>query len=131
MARRCCCRIRMRASACGARGRTGSCSRGRRCPATPLASWVIDRASGRVVSQSPPGSIRRLEDTAAIKLALADPKVADWLRRYKAHTQYATYEPTLHTWTVHVNAGQPYGEVAQVEVDDRTGKVNTPGRGRR
>jgi hypothetical protein len=93
-------------------------------PGAPLASWVIERASGRVVSESPPGGIRRLEDTAAIKLALADPKVADWLKRYKAHTQYATFEPTLHTWTVHVNAGQPYGEVAQVEVDDRTGKVN-------
>ena len=49
------------------------------------------------MSQSPPGGIRRLEDTAAIKLALADPKVADWLKRYKAHTQYATYEPDAST----------------------------------
>ncbi|MDX6563467.1 MAG: hypothetical protein QOD65_3281, partial [Gaiellales bacterium] len=93
-------------------------------PSTPLASWVIDRASGRVLSRSPAGGVRRLEDTSAIRIALADPKVADWLKRYKAHTQYATFEPTLHIWTVHVNAGQPYGEVAQVEVDDRTGKVN-------
>jgi hypothetical protein len=93
-------------------------------PSTPLASWVIDRSDGRVLSQSPAGGIHRLEDTAAIRIALADPKVADWLKRYKAHTQYATYESTLHTWTVHVNAGQPYGEVAQVEIDDRTGRVN-------
>ena len=25
---------------------------------------------------------------------------------------------------MHVNAGEPYGEVAQIEIDDRTGKVN-------
>ena len=58
-----------------------------------------------------------------IRIALRDPKVADWVRRYKAHTQYASYNPTFHTWTVHVNAGKQYGEIAQVEIDDRTGKV--------
>ncbi len=93
-------------------------------PRTPLASWVIDRASGQVRDRSPIEAIRSLEDTAAIRIALRDPKVADWLSRYKGHTQYATYDSTFHTWTVHVNAGSPYGEVAQVEVDDRTAKVN-------
>ena len=57
-------------------------------------------------SHSPPDGIRRLEDTAAIRIALADPKVADWIKRYKAHTQYATFDSTFHTWTVHVNAGR-------------------------
>ena len=58
-----------------------------------------------------------------IRIALRDAKVADWVRRYEAHTQYASYDPTFHTWTVHVNAGKQYGEIAQVEIDDRTGKV--------
>ena len=58
-----------------------------------------------------------------IRIALRDPKVADWVRRFDQHTQYASYDPTFHTWTVHVNAGKQYGEIAQVEVDDRTGKV--------
>ena len=93
-------------------------------PTTPLASWVIDRASGVVRSRSPTNGPRRLVDTAVIRTALADPKVADWIKRYRAHTQHATFEPTRRTWTVHVNAGQPYGEVAQIEIDDRTGRVN-------
>ena len=89
-------------------------------PRTPLASWLVDRASGAISGHSPAESIRRLEDTAVIRIALRDPKVADWVRRYKAHTQYASYDPTFHLWTVHVNAGQRYGEIAQVDVDDRT-----------
>src|SRR6476646_637098 len=92
-------------------------------PRTPLASWLVDRTSGAVSGHSPTAGIRRLEDTAVIRIALRDAKVADWVRRYKAHTQYASFDPTFHTWTVHVNAGQRYGEIAQVEVDDRTGKV--------
>ena len=93
-------------------------------PPTPLASWVIARASGKLVSESPPGAIKRLADTEAIRIALEDPKVADWLKQYKAHTQYATFDDTFRTWTVHVNAGEPYGEVAQIEVSDRTATVN-------
>jgi hypothetical protein len=92
-------------------------------PKTPLASWLVDRTSGEVSGHSPTASIQRLEDTAAIQIALRDPKVADWVRRYKAHTEFAKFDPTFHTWTVHVNAGQRYGEIAQVEIDDRTGQV--------
>ncbi|MDX6618321.1 MAG: hypothetical protein QOK36_707 [Gaiellales bacterium] len=92
-------------------------------PDAPLASWLVDRSSGKLRGHSPIEAIRHLEDTSAIRIALHDPKVSDWLDRYKAHTQYATYDSTLHLWTVHVNAGAPYGEVAQIEVDDRTGKV--------
>jgi hypothetical protein len=92
-------------------------------PRTPLASWLVDRTTGAVSGHSPTASIRRLEDTAVIRITLRDAKVADWVRRYKAHTQYASFDPTFHTWTVHVNAGRRYGEIAQVEVDDRTGKV--------
>jgi hypothetical protein len=92
-------------------------------PQTPLASWLIARANGEIRGQSPTRSIRRLEDASAIRIALRDPKAADWIRRYKAHTQYATFDSTLRTWTVHVNGGPPYGEIAQIEVDDRTGKV--------
>ena len=92
-------------------------------PKTPLASWLVDRTTGEVTGHSPTASIQRLEDTAVIRIALRDPKVADWVRRYKAHTQYASFDSTFHTWTVHVNAGQRYGEIAQVEIDDRTGKV--------
>jgi hypothetical protein len=92
-------------------------------PTTPLASWLVDRASGRVRGRSPIDAIQSLDDVAAIRIALHDPKAADWIKRYKAHTQYATYDSTFHLWTVHVNAGARYGEVAQVIVDDRTGKV--------
>ncbi|HEY3614409.1 MAG TPA: hypothetical protein VGK92_11915, partial [Gaiellales bacterium] len=92
-------------------------------PDTPLASWLIDRADGTVRGRSPVASIRHLEDTSAIRIALRDPKAADWLKRYKAHTEYATYDPTLQLWTVYVNAGAPYGEVAQIIVDDHTGTV--------
>ena len=92
-------------------------------PATPLSSWIVDRATGVLHGQSPVEAIRRLEDTAVIRIALRDPKAADWIKRYKAHTQYATYDPTFHLWTVHVNAGKQYGEIAQIEVDDRTGNV--------
>jgi hypothetical protein len=92
-------------------------------PKTPLASWLVNRKTGAVSGHSPTASIQRLEDTAVIAIALRDPKVADWVRRYKAHTQYARFDPTFRTWTVHVNAGQRSGEIAQVDVDDRTGKV--------
>ncbi|HET6173505.1 MAG TPA: hypothetical protein VFD90_12900 [Gaiellales bacterium] len=92
-------------------------------PRTPLASWLVDRRSGAVTGHSPTSAIKRLEDTAVIRIAMHDPKVADWVRRYPAHTAYATYDPTFHTWTVHVNAGRRYGEIAQIDVDDRTGKV--------
>ena len=92
-------------------------------PKTPLASWLIDRTSGEIRGHSPTASIRHLEDASAIRIALRDPKVADWIGRYKEHTQYATYDSTLHTWTVHVNAGSRYGEIAQVEIDDQTATV--------
>jgi hypothetical protein len=92
-------------------------------PRTPLASWLVDRTSGAISGHSPTASIQRLEDSTVIKIALKDAKVADWVRRYKQHTEYASFEPTFHIWTVHVNAGERYGEIAQVDVDDRTGKV--------
>ena len=122
-AARSCSRITMRASPCAGRGRTGSCSRARRSRTRRSRAGSSTARAAQVRGHSPVEAIRRLEDTSAIRIALRDPKAADWLKRYKAHTQYATYDSTLHLWTVHVNAGEPYGEVAQVEVDDRTGTV--------
>jgi hypothetical protein len=92
-------------------------------PPTPLASWLVNRKSGAISGHSPTESIRHLEEPAVIRIALRDAKVADWMRRFDRHTQFASYNPTFHTWTVHVNAGKQYGEIAQVEIDDRTGKV--------
>ncbi len=92
-------------------------------PRTPLASWLVNRKSGAISGHSPTESIRHLEEAAVIRIALRDAKVADWVRRFDQHTQFASYNPTFHTWTVHVNAAKQYGEIAQVEIDDRTGKV--------
>lgn len=59
----------------------------------------------------------------ATRIALRDPKVADWLRRYPPKPiTAAVYDPDLHRWTVRAWSGEA-GEIFRVKLDDRTGAV--------
>jgi hypothetical protein len=59
----------------------------------------------------------------ATRMALHDPKVADWLRRYPPKPiTAAEYDADAHRWTVRVWSGRA-GEIARAKVDDRTGVV--------
>jgi hypothetical protein len=53
-----------------------------------------------------------------------DPKVEEWLDRYPSHpTTEATFRPETRTWEVKVWSGRA-GEIADVVVEDTTGRVS-------
>jgi hypothetical protein len=59
----------------------------------------------------------------ATHIALAFPKVASWLDRYPPDpTTDASFDSTYRTWSVKVWSGEA-GEIAQVTVEDLTGRV--------
>lgn len=59
-----------------------------------------------------------------LERALAHRKVADWLGRYPpSPTTAATFRPETRTWVVKVWSGDA-GQVAQVVVEDMTGRVS-------
>ena len=65
----------------------------------------------------------RLGERSATQLALADPKVASWLRRYPPNPQtQATFDSASRIWTVRAWSGRA-GEIALVTVEDLTGRV--------
>jgi hypothetical protein len=82
-------------------------------PALAQASLATDPAP------EPP----RLDEEAAIRIALEHPKVAGWLRRYPPDpTTTATYLEERRTWLVKAWSGQA-GQIAQVVVEDTSGRV--------
>ena len=66
----------------------------------------------------------KLGKAGAIAVFLAEPKVADWVGRYRRDglTKDAVYDETYRDWTVKVWSG-PAGEIALGRVDDLTGTV--------
>ncbi|HEU4971778.1 MAG TPA: hypothetical protein VFT35_07670 [Gaiellaceae bacterium] len=75
------------------------------------------------VAQTNPAALARLDEDEAVDLALAYPKIADWLDRYPPDpTTSGDYDEDARTWTVKVWSGKA-GQVAQAVVDDATGTV--------
>jgi len=65
----------------------------------------------------------RLHEDEAIRRALEHPKVAAWLARYPPEpTTQATFRPETRTWVVKAWSGEA-GQIAQVVVEDTTGRV--------
>jgi hypothetical protein len=67
-----------------------------------------------------------LSEERVIELALADPKVAEWVARYPADglTDEATFEEEKLRWTVKVWSDLPdAGQIVLARVDDRNGQV--------
>ncbi|MCS7008053.1 MAG: hypothetical protein NZL88_10920, partial [Gaiellaceae bacterium] len=65
----------------------------------------------------------RLDEEAAIRIALAHPKVARWLERYPPDpTTAATYRAERGAWLVKAWSGSA-GQVAEVVVEDASGHV--------
>jgi hypothetical protein len=63
----------------------------------------------------------RITTNQAIRIFLADDKVADWLKRYPPHPDTsATFKDGV--WTVNVFSGRA-GEIATGKVDDATGSI--------
>ncbi len=75
---------------------------------------------------SPPPTVpapARLTEKAATRIALADPKVAAWLDRYPPDpATSAEFQRDARTWVVKAWSGAA-GQVAQVTVEDLTGRV--------
>ncbi len=65
----------------------------------------------------PPGPLEQtIGSAAAIRAALADPKIADWVGRYRHHTERAERSSDAQLWTVHVDSPVG-GEIARAEVE--------------
>jgi hypothetical protein len=64
-----------------------------------------------------------LREEQAIAAALADPKVRDWIERYRglALTKQGTVEDGV--WTVKVWAPEPRGQIVEAKVEDASGRV--------
>lgn len=97
-------------------------------PAAGAATSPVYDESGRLVETPlvPPAPTPDLDETRAIELALANPKIADWLARYPEDglTRDATFDEQSDSWTVKVWSDLPEaGQVAQARVEDSTGAV--------
>ena len=67
----------------------------------------------------------RLTEERAIGLALANPKIADWVSRYPQDelTQDATFERETGLWTVKIWAEGEAGQIVLSRVEDETGRI--------
>jgi hypothetical protein len=85
----------------------------------PLASPAATTQLG------PPGQEAKpqLDEAEAERVALGEPKVASWLDRYPPDpTTSATFREETRTWVVKAWSGEA-GQIAQVVVEDTTGRV--------
>jgi hypothetical protein len=93
--------------------------------AGPAPSEPVYDDEGRLVQTPfvPSPDAARLTESAATRIALRHPKVADWLDRYPPRPQTdAEYRPATDEWVVKAWSGEA-GQIAQVKLDDRTGDV--------
>ncbi len=67
----------------------------------------------------------RMREPQVLALALADPKIADWVDRYEGQklTKDATFDEDTRTWDVKVWAPAPAGQIVEAKVDDATATV--------
>jgi len=85
----------------------------------PLASPAATTQLGPPGQEAKP----RLDEAEAERVALAEPKVASWLDRYPPDpTTSATFREETRTWVVKAWSGEA-GQIAQVVVEDTTGRV--------
>jgi len=90
-------------------------------PSLAATSPVAPGLPGLVPAASPDHP--RLTEKSATRIALADAKVAAWLRRYPpGPTTSAEFQPDTRTWVVKAWSGAA-GQVALVTVEDTTGRV--------
>jgi hypothetical protein len=73
-------------------------------------------------AQAPPAELTK---AAAIRIGLADPKIAEWVERYpqRGVTKEATFDRQDGVWTVSVWAPREAGQIALAKVDDSTRAV--------
>jgi hypothetical protein len=88
------------------------------------AAALLTLGSPALAASSPGASDEpRLAQEQAVRLLLAFPKVASWLERYPPEpTTRGSFDAERRTWTVRVWSGRA-GEIAEGEVDDRSGRV--------
>ena len=70
----------------------------------------------------------RLTEEQAIATALADPKIAGWIARYKGEkfTKQATFKEAERVWQVKVWVPGKAGQIVEAKVEDATGLVKDP-----
>ena len=70
----------------------------------------------------------RLTEEQAIATALADPKIAGWIERYKGEkfTKQATFKEAERVWQVKVWVPGKAGQIVEAKVEDATGLVKDP-----
>ena len=93
---------------------------------TPTAP-VYDQ-KGRLIETPfvPPAPEPILSSDRATELALADPKIADWIARYPKDglSDEASFSADDNAWTVKVWSTEPdAGQIVLAKVDDSTGRV--------
>ena len=94
--------------------------------AAPSRAALTPEPRGSVPSLAPPPSTGRprLTAKAATRIALADPEVASWIRRYPPEPETeAQFRSGDRTWVVKVWSGRA-GQIAQVVLEDTTGRVD-------
>jgi hypothetical protein len=71
---------------------------------------------------------RRLTEDQAIALALANPKIAGWVARYKGEklTKQATFKEEQRIWQVKVWVPGKAGQIVEAKVEDASGNVKDP-----
>jgi hypothetical protein len=89
---------------------------------TPLATFTVDAATGRLLGGARLAAFPRHSTAQAVALARASPKIRDWLSRYGKTTTIVDQDAAAQRFTVHFDAGSD-GEVAQAVVDDTNGNV--------
>jgi hypothetical protein len=93
-------------------------------PATVSADPGLSGSKAKTSLTAPLAAGPRLDGDRATTIFVHDPKVADWLERYKARarTTQATYSKQFRDWTVRI-WDRRAGEVATGRVDDQSGAV--------
>ncbi len=90
-------------------------------------SGPVYDSDGRLVETPfvPEPAEARLESDAAVELALAFPKVRDWIARFPGEEQVtqATYDSETETWAVKVWSDDEAGQIALVRIRDSTGEI--------
>jgi hypothetical protein len=93
--------------------------------AAPAPTGPVYDEDGRLIETPfvPPADAARLTEGQATRIALREPKVADWLDRYPPDPQTdAEYRPASDEWIVKAWSGDA-GQVVLAKVDDRSGDV--------
>jgi hypothetical protein len=97
-------------------------------PAVGAATAPVYDSEGRLVETPfvPAPPAQTLDEERAIEIALADPKIREWVARYPEEglTKTATFEKDESSWEVKVWSDEPdAGQIVLAKVDDTTQRV--------